>query len=615
MKYLSVRTLFFFFILGVSLLGILKIGISQADARVPQNESSVGSRFPQGLPATVYVIGSPSVLQQTPISFPTFSPTVTSFVESISTATPFGLFPANSDQDLRAFIHAPSGLLPQPYVILTAFESAPGANVEIRGYENLREFVCTGFPCALPLTGSSTIRFNAYNASGDKSPEVIARVRVESKDGGYFVIIDSVSQFSIFRDSCANIWNVTDKVGESWSKFPQSPFQLNTDKIQHLLIARLIVNGIVDAQDCPGGGVGIGLGYPTGCGIERANTKMIEWQNQYDFKIWSTSLEVGIPPRVLKSLIEYESQYWPSNQHFYLDEIGLGQINQLGIDVLLRQNPDFYNKICPTVFSDCSLPYTRVEPSVQAVVRGAVMNSIDAICPTCKYGLNLEKANQSIPLIAQLLQANCEMVDYLDLSGKPAVEYDDLWKFTMATYNSGFSCVRDAVLVTRKNDQPLDWENVSLNLTCKRAKRYVDGFWGTLLSFDAYLVESDSVSLVQVAPTFLPTQTPIPLPTGIPSKAKVWVRVYLDANGNGLPEIIELLDGISVELLLRNGVKLSGVTLKGEVIFDMTGYQPGMNAIISLPGLYREQLFSLPEEGVVQVDFVFTAPDIPNELP
>lgn len=615
MKYLSARALLIFILIfGMSLLSIFKIGIFQVNARVLQNESSIDNRFPEGFPATIYVVGNPSVLQQTPITFPTLSPTATLFVEPVSTVTPFGLSPVNSNQDLRAFIHAPPGLLTQPYVILTAFESVLGSSIEIRGYENLREFVCDGFPCALPLTGSSTVRFTAYSDSGGKSLEVIARVRVENKVDGYFVIIESVNQFSSYRDSCSTLWGVKDETGESWPKFLESPFDLNTDRGLHLLAAYLIGNGIVDARDCPAGGLGR-LDYPNGCGMEHANKKMIEWQNQFDFKIWSTSLEVGIPPRILKTLIEYESQFWPANQRFYVDEIGLGQVTQLGIDVLLRQSPELYYKICPTVFSNCSRPYTNLEPEDQAIIRGAVLNSIDATCPACSYGLDLAKANQSIPLIAQLLRANCQMVDYLDLAGKPSVEYDDLWKFTMATYHSGFGCVRDAVLLTRKNGQPENWENVSLNLSCNRADGYVDGFWGTLLSFDAYLMDSSSVNLVQFAPTFVATPTPILPPTEIPSSAKVWVRVYMDANNNSLPEEFELLDGIKAELLLRNGVLLSGQTLNGIVIFDMTGYPPGMNAIVSLPGLYREQLISLPEEGIVQVDFVFTVPDIPNEIP
>jgi hypothetical protein len=143
----------------------------------------------------------------------------------------------------------------------------------------------------------------------------------------------------------------------------------------------------------------------------------------------------------------------------------------------------------------------------------------------------------------------------------------------------------------------------------------VDGFWGTLLSFDSYLLDAGSVGFVQVAPTFIPTPTPIRLPTEIPSNAKVWVRVYMDVNGNGLPEANEALDGITVELLMRNGIMLSGTTLNGEVTFDMIGYPPNMDVIVSLPGLYREQGFSLPKDGVVQVDFVFTPPDLPKEIP
>jgi hypothetical protein len=615
LKYLSPQFfLVFSLILGVSLLGIFTIDIFRVNARDLQDQSSIDNRFPNGFPATVYVIGSPSVLQQTPLAFPTLSPTATLLVEPVVTTTPLGLSLANSDQDVRAFIHAPPGLLPQPYVILTAFDPILASSVEIRGYENLREFMCTSSPCALPLNGSSTISFKAYSSSGSESSEVVARVRVENKNGGYYVIIESVNQYALYRDTCSNIWNVKDEIGETWARFPETPFQLNTDKKLHLLAARLIESGIVDARDCQGGGLG-GANYPTGCGIARANEKMIEWQNQFDFKIWSTSLDMGIPPRILKSLLEYESQYWPSNQRFYVDEIGLGQINQLGIDVLLRQDPSIYNKVCPSLFTDCSRPYTKLEPKEQAIVRGAVLNSIDATCPNCINGFDLVKANESIPLIAELIQANCNLVDYFNSPGKPAIEYEDLWKFTMASYHSGFSCIHNAVTLTREDGKLATWENVSLRLKCKGTEDYVNGFWGTLVSFDAYLLDSDSVSRVQVAPTFIPKPTPIPPPTEISSSAKVWVRVYLDANNNGIPEDVEMLDGIKAELSLRNGALLSGSTFNGNVIFDMAGYPPGVNAIVRLPGLYREKMISLPEEGIVQVDFVFTVPDIPNELP
>jgi hypothetical protein len=602
----------FLLILMVCLFGALRIGIQQADARV-QGEIPAGSGVSQGLPSNAYAAGNYSVLpQQTSVSSPTHSPTPTLLVEAPGTATPFGRSPIDSDQHLLAFVHAPSGLVPQPFVVLMAFESTPGVSVEVRGYENLREFICTGFPCALPLQGSSTLRFSAYNSAGEKSPEVIATIRVESGDDGYYVIIDSVSQFSLYRDACSGIWNIRDTSDAAWSRFPESPFQLNTNKTLHLLAARLIANGIVDAQDCPFGGVGGDLNYPTGCGIERARPKMIEWQNRYDFTIWSTSLDVGIPPRILKTLIDYESQYWPANARFYLDEFGLGQINQLGIDVLLRQDPTFYHQVCPTVFSDCSLPYTSLDPAAQAIIRGAVINSIDAACPTCEYGLDLEKANQSIPLIAQLLRANCQMVDYL---GKPSVTYEDMWKYTLATYHSGFSCVRDAVRVARENKETEDWETVSSHISCRGTKRYVDGFWGSLVTFDSYLVHTSPLELAYAVPTFLPTPTPILAPTEIPSTAQISVRVYMDINGNGMPEENELLDGIAVDLVVRGEEVFSSVTRNGEVVFQPTGFPPGTDVFVRLPGLYREHFFSLPADGIVQIDFVFTAPIIPGELP
>jgi hypothetical protein len=610
LKYTLVRPLHVFLLIFLmSMFGILTAGISHVNARVSPVE---GAPLPRLIPATVYVVGEPLHLQPTPVTFPTATATP---AEPFSTAVPFEVVPVSSGQGLVAFIHAPTGLQPQPFVILSAFEAAPGYNVEIRGVENLREFICTGSPCALPLMEDSTVRFRAYSSSGDESNEVIARVRVDFKDGGYEVVVDSVSQFSIFRDSCSTLWGVSDRSEARWPQFVDSPFLLNTDKTLHLLAARLIANGIVDASDCPGGGITAGSDYPTGCGIERARSAMTEWQNQYDFVIWTTSLDTGIPPRVLKSLIEYESQFWPGNERFYLDEIGLGQINQVGIDTLLRQNPDFYNKVCPTVYSDCTRPYTSLDPAVQAIIRTAVMTSIDAKCPDCEYNVDLSMANQSIPLIAQLLKSNCQLVDYLDLAGKPSVEYEDLWKYTFATYHSGFTCVRDAVLAAKKDGLSLDWDTVSPTFVCKNAKPYVDGYWGTLLSFDSNLVDASTIGALQVAPTFLPTATPIPPPTAIPSTASARVRVYLDVNKNGQPENIELLDGIAVELLLENGKEISGVTLNGELVFDLAGYPPGMNAIVSLPGLYREKLFSIPEEGVVQVDFVFGAPEVPQELP
>ena len=617
MKYIvNHPPLIFFIILSASLLGVLMVGIHRAAARSDIGQLSMSYAYSQAPPSTSYVVSNPLNLQQTPVSFPTLTPTseININIESLLTPTPFSLS-FTQGVELQAFIHAPTGILQQPYVILTAFDSDPASTIEIRGVENLREFICADLPCAVPLNGDSTIRFFAINSEGLKSSEVQARVRVDVRDGGFYVVVQSVNQFTLYNDTCGDIWGVYDEGELSWPEFPPSPFFLNTDKTLHLLAARLITSGAVDASSCSYGGLGAGGNYVNGCGIERTSAKVVEWQNQFDFKIWTTSLDVGIPPQVLKTLIEYESQFWPSNQRFYLDEIGLGQINQLGVDVLLRQDPEFYNQICPTIYSDCSLPYTSLDPVDQTIVRGAIIQSINAECPSCEYGIDLAKASQSITVIGHLLKTECEMVDYLNLAGRSDVDYSDLWRYTMATYHSGFTCVRDAVREARAAGDSLDWDTVSNYFGCPDAKLYVDGYWDTLLSFDAYRLASNSSALLQAVPTFLPTPTPIPQPTAIPSTAKILVRVYMDANRNSQPEEMEFLDGITVDMLIRGGTHLSGITSRGEFLFDMAGYPSGTDIIVSLPGLYRDQLLTLPKEGIIQVDFVFNAPSTPNQLP
>ena len=135
---------------------------------------------------------------------------------------------------------------------------------------------------------------------------------------------------------------------------------------------------------------------------------MIEWQNQFDDQFWLASSQQGIPPKILKTLVEIETQFWPGNTRVFLDEYGLGQVNQLGMDVLLRRDPTLYQRVCPSILSDCSRPYLSLEPQQQAMIRGAVVRLMDVTCADCEYGFDLNKAKESIPLIAMLFQANCQ---------------------------------------------------------------------------------------------------------------------------------------------------------------------------------------------------------------
>lgn len=580
-------------------------------------------------------------LQEGPTATSSLALTSTALPVLTSTESPFAnpALPRRA-LDLYAFIQAPLGSVARPYVRLIAFASIPRTgSVVIRGFINSDEFICTVSPCALFLQSSSRIVFRAYADTGERSEEVIASVSVTEVEGGFVVSLDAVSQFTTFTDSCAATWRVVDEENASWDNFVQFPYQLNTNKTLHTLTTKLILNGVVDASDCPAGGLSVGLDWPTGCGLQKANSAMIAWQNQFDDYIWLASRDHGIPPKILKTLIEYESQFWPGNSRFYLDEFGLGQINQLGVDVLLRRDPVYYERVCSTVLSDCSRPYAGLEPSQQALIRGAVVASVDATCPSCDFGLNLDDASQSIDLIASLLKANCQQVDAIlrqpirpdpDAEAatatavvatvaaggaKPGATYEDLWRFTLTAYHSGLSCFQEAYVALRKNGAEVVWENFEDELQCKGGDDYVNGLMDNLFAFDSYLYEPSAALAELAVPTIVPTRTPAATPTVYVSSARIIVKVYVDRNGNGSPDAGEWVDAMTVRVTVSNTEEITQRTQNGVAIFDMSGYPPNSGIDVSLPGLYRNETFRLPEEGDVEVLFKFDQPVLPTILP
>ena len=561
-----------------------------------------------------------------------------------ATPTPRISLPTSSSvlpSGLYAFIEAPIGVVAQPYVILTAFSSLPSSvSVTIRGFVNTDEFICTQSPCAIPLQTSSRLVFAAYADAGESSETVIASVSVTQTDAGYIVTIESVSQFTAFNNSCSTAWGIFEQNNATWDDFVQFPHELHTRKTLHNLATQLILNGIVDASDCPAGGLSLGLNWPTACGLERATAAMIEWQNQYDEYIWLASKDHGIPPKILKTLIEVETQFWPGNARRFLDEYGLGQVNQLGIDVLLRRDPTFYQLVCPAVLSDCFRSYVSLSPQEQAMVRGAVISLfVDASCPTCEYGFDLNKAKESVALLAMLFRANCQQVDYiLSISVVPdpdadaatatasvataaaggsadSTSYEDLWRFTFLSYHSGLSCFQNAVIATRRDDLPVTWENLEERIECRGGADYVNAFMNNLFAFDLYLLDTADTGEVLAAPTIIPTRTPVPTPTVYISSATVRVQVFMDRNANQTPEEGEWIDAMTVLLETSTNEQITQRTQNGIAVFDMSGFTPGIGVNVSLPGLYRNERFALPEEGEVVVTFMFEAPPLPTTIP
>jgi hypothetical protein len=612
--------------LGIAFPGL--IGILVVQAKFVAVETSMMQPALQ-VETTSSVTPTPPLIETLPFQTSTETPPI-SLPTSIS-VLPSGLY---------AYIEAPIGPVPQPYVILSAFSAIPTQiSITIRGFVNSDEFICTSSPCAISLQTSSRLVFAGYADSGETSEPVIASVSVTRTDDGYLVTIDSVSQFQTFNNSCGIAWNVFDESNVAWDDFVQFPYELHTKKTLHTLATQLLLNGIVDASDCPVGGLSLGLNWPTACGLERASSAMIEWQNQYDGHIWLASRDQGIPPKILKTLIEIETQFWPGNSRFYLDEYGLGQVNQLGVDVLLRRDPALYQRICPSVLSDCFRPYLSLEPQQQAMIRGAVVKLMDATCADCEYGFDLNKAKESISLLAMLFRANCQQVDVIlrlaevpdpdaeaatataavatvSAGGDPDMtSYEDLWRFTLLSYHSGLNCFQEALISTRKAHKPFTWENVEEKLKCRGGSDYVNGFMNNLFAFDFYRLDFTDTNVVIAAPTFIPTHTPVPTPTVFISNATVKVQVFMDRNGNRTPEEGEWIDKLTVLLETSTNERITQRTQNGIAIFDMSGYTPGIGINVSLPGLYRNERFDLPQEGEVTVTFIFELPLLPTSIP
>lgn len=587
--------------------------------------------------------GASNVLQVAGTFTPT--PTSTQLPDATLSLTSTNIPLSNKPSHIYAYVEAPSEALTAPYVILKAFSSRPTLKegISMRGFFNSQEFVCPNSACVMYLQGSSRFDFRAYSDQGGASDEVIASVSVTKTQNGYFVHIDSVNQFTIFHNECANTWGVFDQNNVTWDDFVQSPAELNTKKTLHTLATQLLLNGIVDAKDCPAGGLSIGLNWPTACGLEKATPKMLEWQNQYDDYIWLSSRDDGIPPKILKTLIEIESQYWPGNNRFYVDEVGLGQLNQLGVDVLLRRDPTLYQQVCPGVMSDCSHPYVSLGPAEQAMIRGAVAKLADATCTNCDHGVDIDRAKESVSLFGQLMVANCQQVDQIlsnlkvtvdkdvnDATATAAVataqaggqvantHYEDLWRFTFVSYHSGGNCLQQAFLATIKEHQTLDWEHVRKHIKCKGGADYAEGFLNQLQSFDRYLyhfTDTDIAAEVPPIPTIVPTRTEVPTPTANVSSATVKVQVFMDRNGDKNPEEGEWIDAMSVLLTTSNGNQITQRTQNGITVFDMSQFPPGISVTVSLPGLYRSQTFELPAQGEVLITFMFEQPVLPTRIP
>jgi hypothetical protein len=171
------------------------------------------------------------------------------------------------------------------------------------------------------------------------------------------------------------------------------------------------------------------------------------------------------------------------------------------------------------------------------MLRGALVQKVNASCPDCPVGIDLTQANFSISIFARSLLANCEQVGQIlyNNTGQMAGQlsnYEDLWKFTLLNYNAGSGCLSNAVQQTVLNKQSLTWVNVvqNLELACQSGISYADDIANMpvdpIPNVGDLLATSDPLA-IQATPVYTPTPRPTPVPTSIlPTQPTATQRVY-----------------------------------------------------------------------------------------
>jgi hypothetical protein len=382
-----------------------------------------------------------------------------------------------------------------PNLLLTAEEPLPNEQITaVHALMNGRIFTCPGATCEIPLRPTSregvTIEFWAESSFGDESKVYTALVRVidsgvviDPGGAGWYVDVISSQWRGRRIASCAQTWQSFPPLGgpPTWLSTPEFTELLATAEDYMFLAGKLIRQGVVDASECPNGGV-LPNGYADTCGMEKARPIVEDWQNQFDERIIEVAQETGVPAQLLKNLFAQESQFWPGAFN-RMGHLGLGHLTDQGAEVLLLWNRSFFDQFCPLVLHTdaCTKGYLNLDPPEQAILRGALALQANADCPECPAGIDLSHTNLTIDLFAQTLLANCDQVGQIVFNASrqragAVSNYEDLWKFTLANYHAGPGCLSYAIHRAWSPGSRLTWERVSGQFTpaCQGVLGYVD---------------------------------------------------------------------------------------------------------------------------------------------
>lgn len=284
-------------------------------------------------------------------------------------------------------------------------------------------------------------------------------------------------QEPVQSNSCAMAYGRIPDPMPEWLKTNVAEDDLATSNRYDILAGQLLKHGIVNGSTCPAFGLNAD-GSPNACGLQVTQEMVITWQNQYDHAIGSASQRYNMPSSVLKAVIAVESQFWPA-PNWVKGEIGLGQMTEFGADLVLMWRPEFYQGICRQVFGDagCSTAYMFQDIQTQRLLRGQVLKNIDVTCPSCAYGIDIEKGDLAVSLLAETLNASCSQsarTIAMATGHTPAslLSYEDFWRFSLANYHSGSGCMVQAL---RRSGNPTSWAAIA------------DGFPSGCLSGSTYI--------------------------------------------------------------------------------------------------------------------------------
>ncbi len=379
---------------------------------------------------------------------------------------------------------------------LTANEPLPGAHIE--GMRVLGvgggTISCDGDACEVLLPAKDKaftyrLRITAISSAEKSNRMVTASVRITPTDEGN-TIVDVISPAwdDVGADMCERAWEAMPPTENlpAWARTPDTPDDLATFTDYAYLAGRLIAADIVDASDCPQGGLQAN-GVANACGMLRAHDDVIAWQNRFDAQIWESAQAVGIPAVLFKRVLAEESQFWPA-QYPGIPEVGFGQLSAGGLDTLLLWDPELFQNMCQDMLGawKCVHGYSGLSEPQRTFLYGSLWVQADLTCSDCQGGIDMSRIGSSLDLFARLLRANCrqmgQTVRNITRSSPGKVStYEDMWHFTIAAYNCP-DCIYEALLRThntkdlRGRREPLDWEHVRQHFPpgCESTLQYTE---------------------------------------------------------------------------------------------------------------------------------------------